>query len=112
MQDMRVRSLVWEDPLEEAMAAYSRVLAGKIHGFRRLAVYSPWGCKESDMTDATEQAKLSNHQKKNRKNNSFFISTKFNFILVVMCVNIILNIYRSHLYLFDSVLINVVCTFH
>ena len=25
-------------------------LPGKFHGQRRLAGYSPWGCKESDMT--------------------------------------------------------------
>jgi len=25
---------------------------GKSHGWRRLAVYSPWGCEESDMTFA------------------------------------------------------------
>ena len=67
---------------------------------------------ESDMTEATEQAKLSNHQKKNRKNNSFLISTKFNFILVLMCANLVLTIYKSHFYLFDNVLIDVVCTFH
>ena len=28
-------------------------LSGKSHGQRILAGYSPWGCKESDMTEAT-----------------------------------------------------------
>jgi len=36
--------------LEEEMATHSSVLAGKSHGQRSLAGYSPWGCKESDMT--------------------------------------------------------------
>ena len=27
---------------------------GKFHGQRRLAGYSPWGCKESDMTEHTD----------------------------------------------------------
>ena len=37
MQEMRVRSLGWEDPLEEGMATHSSVLAGESHGQRR-----PW----------------------------------------------------------------------
>ena len=28
-------------------------LAGKSHGQRNLGCYSPWGCKESDTTEAT-----------------------------------------------------------
>ena len=31
-------------------------LPGESHGQRSLAGYSPWGCKESDMTEATEHA--------------------------------------------------------
>ena len=42
-------TLCWEDPLEKESAAHSNVL-GKPHGQRSLVVYSPWGCKESDMT--------------------------------------------------------------
>ena len=37
----RVRSLGWEDPLEEGMAAHSSVLAGESHGQRSVAGYSP-----------------------------------------------------------------------
>ena len=37
----RVRSLVWEDPLEEGMTTHSSILAGKFHGQRSLAGYSP-----------------------------------------------------------------------
>ena len=50
MQETWVRSLGWEDPLEEGMATHSSILAWRILG------YSPWGCKESDMTEATEHA--------------------------------------------------------
>ena len=42
-----------EDPLEEEMATHSSILAGESHGQRSLAGYSPWGHKESDMTEAT-----------------------------------------------------------
>ena len=34
-------SLGWEDPLEEGVAAHSSILAGRIHGQRSLAGYSP-----------------------------------------------------------------------
>ena len=33
------------------MAATPVSLPGKSHGQRSLASYSPWGCKESDMTE-------------------------------------------------------------
>ena len=35
----------------EGMATHSSILAWKIHGQRSLADYSPWGRKESDMTE-------------------------------------------------------------
>ena len=53
MQETRVQSLGWEDPLDEEMATCSSVLAWRIHRQRRLMGYSPWDCKESDMTEAT-----------------------------------------------------------
>ena len=40
----------------EGMATHSSVLAGKSHGQRNLAGYSPWGHKESDVIEATEPA--------------------------------------------------------
>ena len=46
LQETWVRSLGWEDPLEKGTATHSRVLAWRIPW----TVYSPWGCKESDMT--------------------------------------------------------------
>ena len=51
MQETWVRSLGWEDPLEKGKATHSSILAGKFHG-----LYSPWGRKESDMTEATEHS--------------------------------------------------------
>ena len=46
-----VRSLGWEDPLEKGKATLSQNTTpvswpGEFHG-----LYSPWGCKESDMTE-------------------------------------------------------------
>ena len=41
----------WEDSLEKEMATYSIIFAGKSHGQRSLAGYSPWDCKESDTTE-------------------------------------------------------------
>ena len=52
MQDMWVRSLGQEDPLEKGMTTHSSILLpGEFHGQRSLAGYSPWGRKESDMTE-------------------------------------------------------------
>ena len=46
-EEMRVRSLGWEDSLKESMAT-PVFLAGESHGQRSLAGYSPWGRKELD----------------------------------------------------------------
>ena len=54
-----VQSLGWEDPLEKGMATYSSILPGKSHGQRRLLGYSPWGCKESDMTEQLSECEYS-----------------------------------------------------
>ena len=51
-QETEVPSLGWEDALEEGMAT-PVFLPGKSLGQRSLAGYSPWGCKESDMTERT-----------------------------------------------------------
>ena len=51
MQETRVQFLGQEDvPLGKEIAIHSSILAGKAHGKRSLAGYSPWGHKESDMT--------------------------------------------------------------
>ena len=41
MEETRVQSLGWEDPLEKGMAIHSRAIAWKIHGQRSLVGYSP-----------------------------------------------------------------------
>ena len=47
-----VRSLGWEDPLEEGMATHSSILLpGEFHGQRTPVGYSPRGLKESDTTE-------------------------------------------------------------
>ena len=51
IQETWVRSLGQEDPLKKRMAIHSNIVPGEFHGQRSLAGYSPWGCKELDMTD-------------------------------------------------------------
>ena len=51
MRETWSKSLGWEDPLEEGMAAHSSILAGKSHGQRSLVGYSPWGRRELDTTE-------------------------------------------------------------
>ena len=51
MQKTQVQSLDQEEPLEKGMATTSVFLPGEFHGWKSLAGYSPWGYKESDMTE-------------------------------------------------------------
>ena len=51
MQETWVQSLSWEDVLQKEMATHSSILAWKIPWTRSLVGYSPWGRKESDMTE-------------------------------------------------------------
>ena len=51
MQETQVQSLGWEDPLEKGMATHFSILSGEFHGQRSLVGYSPWGRKESHMTE-------------------------------------------------------------
>ena len=52
MQEMQVQSLGQEDPLEKEMETHSSILTWKIPWTERSLVgYSPWGRKESDMTE-------------------------------------------------------------
>ena len=46
-----VQLLDWEDPLEKEMATTPVVLPGEFHGQRSLVGYSPWGHKESDISE-------------------------------------------------------------
>ena len=45
--DTWVRSLNWEDPLEKGKITHSSIMAWRIPW----TIYSPWGHKESDMTE-------------------------------------------------------------
>ena len=49
-QETWVQSLCWENPLEKEWQPTPVFLSGEFHGQRRLAGYSPWGGKESDIT--------------------------------------------------------------
>ena len=48
MQEIRVRSLCGEDPLEENMVTHSSIRAWRIPWIEELEGCSPWGPKESD----------------------------------------------------------------
>ena len=51
MRETRVQSLGREDLLEKEMATYSSILAWKIPWMEEPVGYSPWGRKESDLTE-------------------------------------------------------------
>ena len=51
MQETWVQPLGQEDPLEKRIATHPVFLPGKSHGQRSLLGYSPWGHKESGMTE-------------------------------------------------------------
>ena len=55
MWETWVQSLGREEPLEEGMATHSSIQYSCLenpHGQRSLVGYSPWDCKESDMTES------------------------------------------------------------
>ena len=47
------QSLGWKDPLEKGMATHSGILAWRISWREKTDGLSPWGHKESYMTEAT-----------------------------------------------------------
>ena len=49
--ETQVRLLGQEDPLENEMATHFSILAWKIPRMDVPGDYSPWGCKELDMTE-------------------------------------------------------------
>ena len=49
-RETQVQSLGWEDPLEKGMAIHSSILVWRIPWTEEPG-YSPWGHKESDMTE-------------------------------------------------------------
>ena len=60
IQEPRVRSLGWEDPLGKEMATHSSILAWEISWIEESdGLYSPWGPKESDTTELLTLSLLS-----------------------------------------------------
>ena len=60
--ETRVQSLGQEDhPLEEGLATTPAFLPGESHRQRNLTDYSPWGHKESDMTEQLNTAEHKHH---------------------------------------------------
>ena len=51
MQEIQIRSLGREEPLEKKVATLSSILAGKSPRTEEPGGYSPWGHKESDRTE-------------------------------------------------------------
>ena len=87
MQEIRVRILGWEDPLEKEMATHSSTLAWKIPWTEEPGSYSPLGCKESDTTEWLPSLFF-----------SWWISLKFNqfvYPLKELCCGMD-PLYRSH----------------
>ena len=54
MQEVRVRSLGWEDPLEQEMATYCSILAWRIPWIGEPGRLQSQGHKESDATEHTQ----------------------------------------------------------
>ena len=54
MQKTWVRSLDWEDPLEEGMATHSGILAQEVPWTEEPGRLWSWGEKELDTTEATQ----------------------------------------------------------
>ena len=52
MQETRVRTLGWEDPLQKENGNLTpKFLPGESHGQKSLVGYSPRGCKELDVNE-------------------------------------------------------------
>ena len=51
MQKTQVRSLGWEDPLEEELATHSSILTWRIQWTEEPIGLRSWGHKELDMTE-------------------------------------------------------------
>ena len=61
MWETWVQSLGWEDPLEEVMATRSSIPAWRIPMDRGAwGGYSPWGRRESDMTEQLSTMVITN----------------------------------------------------
>jgi len=50
VQETQVQFLGQKDPLEKEITTHFSILAWRIPWAEETAGYSPWGCRESDMT--------------------------------------------------------------
>ena len=57
IQETQIRSLGWEDPLEDGLATHSSILAQESHGQRSLVSCSPWGHEDLDTTEQLNNSK-------------------------------------------------------
>ena len=73
---MQVRSLGWEDPLEESTPVF---LPGESRGQRSLVGYGSWGRKELDTTEATYTVYAIINK------NSVFVYSNFSFDVKCIC---------------------------
>ena len=69
-------------------------LLGKSHGQRSLAGYNPWGHKELDMTEATEQQQHINSYIFKDSNTSIYLDYML-YVCVCVCVCIYTQTYTS-----------------
>ena len=58
MRETWVQSLGWEDLLEKEMQPTPVFLPGESHRWRSVVGYSPWGRKESDVTEQASHTHL------------------------------------------------------
>ena len=112
-QEVRVRSLGREEPLEEEMATHSSILAWRISRTEELAGCSLWDCQESDVT---EQQRACTHthththtphlERGNDGRNSVFLCFYFSVLMTVAVMGCIeswlnpLNVHSSFLRVF------------
>ena len=61
VQETRAGSLGEEDPMERGMATIPVFLPKEFHGQKPLSGYSPWGLKESEITEVTEHTHTHTH---------------------------------------------------
>ena len=66
MQEMQIRSLGWDDPMEKEMETHPVFLRGKSHGQKSPMGCSLQTCKESDMTKATQLGEIAPFYKEDK----------------------------------------------
>ena len=98
LQETQVQSLDWEDPLEKGVTTAPVFLPREFHGQRSLVGYSPWGHKESDMTERlthTHLNALCNHSNEvERKKESCEKKNLGSVILVPTLISFVSNLFH------------------